>query len=66
MIDNNRHQVELKTVIRSIEIMMIDLVTSLALIALGFVPTFGAMEAAWKMGKRIGRSSEKTVAWRSA
>ena len=42
---------------------MVDLINSLMLIAIGFIPTFGAMEAAWRMGKRIGKSSEKIVAW---
>jgi hypothetical protein len=30
------------------------------LVALGFVPTFVAMEAAWRMGKLIGKRGEKT------
>jgi hypothetical protein len=57
--------------------MMVDLVNSLILVALGFAPTYIAMEAAWKMGKIIGkRGVEKTAAatttttttssWRSA
>ena len=54
--------------------MMVDLVNSLILVALGFAPTYIAMEAAWKMGKVIGkRGIEKTAAatttassWRSA
>jgi hypothetical protein len=45
---------------------MVDLVNSLMLVALGFAPTFVAMEAAWTMGKIIGkRGEEKTFAWRS-
>jgi hypothetical protein len=48
--------------------MMVDLVNSLMLVALGFAPTFVAMEAAWRMGKIIGKrggEEEKTFAWRS-
>ncbi len=48
--------------------MMVDFVNSLMLVALGFAPTFVAMEAAWRMGKRIGRrggGEEKTFVWRS-
>ena len=45
---------------------MVDLINSLMLVALGFAPTFVAMEAAWRMGKIIGkRGEEKTFAWRS-
>ena len=45
---------------------MVDLVNSLMLVALGFAPTFVAMEAAWRMGKIIGkRGEEKTFVWRS-
>jgi hypothetical protein len=33
--------------------MMVDLVNSLMLVALGYTPTFVAMEAAWRMGKII-------------
>jgi hypothetical protein len=32
---------------------------------IGFVTTFGAMEAAWRIGKMIGKRGEKMVAWRS-
>jgi hypothetical protein len=47
--------------------MMVDLINSLMLVALGFAPTFIAMEAAWRMGKIIGkREEEKTLTWRSA
>jgi hypothetical protein len=46
--------------------MMVDLINSLMLVALGFAPTFVAMEAAWRMGKIIGeRGEEKTLTWRS-
>jgi hypothetical protein len=48
--------------------MMVDLVNSLMLVELGFTPTFVAMEAAWRMGKIIGKrggGEEKTFAWRS-
>jgi hypothetical protein len=52
---------------------MVDLVNSLTLVALGFAPTFIAMEAAWKMGKIIGKRGEEeeekttktTFSWRS-
>jgi hypothetical protein len=44
--------------------MMVDLINSLMLVALGFVPTFVAMEAAWRMGKLIGKREEKTLVWR--
>jgi hypothetical protein len=46
--------------------MIIDLVTSLALIAIGFLPTLGAMEAAWRMGKSIDKRADKKAVWRSA
>jgi hypothetical protein len=36
------------------------------LVAIGFVTTFGAMEAAWRMGKMIGKRGEKTIPWRLA
>jgi hypothetical protein len=49
--------------------MMVDLVNSLILVALGFAPTLVAMEAAWRMGKIIGKrggeEEEKIFAWRS-
>jgi hypothetical protein len=45
---------------------MVDLISSIMLVAIGFVMTFSAMEAAWRMGKMIGKRGEKTVAWRSA
>lgn len=45
--------------------MMVDLINSLLLVVLGFVPTFVAMEAAWRMGKIIGKRGEKTFMWRS-
>jgi hypothetical protein len=44
--------------------MMVDLINSLMLVALGFAPTFVAMEAAWRMGKLIGKRGEKTLVWR--
>lgn len=48
---------------------MVDLINSLTLVALGFAPTFVAMEAAWRMGKIIGKrgggEEEKTLTWRS-
>lgn len=45
---------------------MVDLINSLVLVALGFGPTFVAMEAAWRMGKIIGkRGEEKNPVWRS-
>ena len=50
--------------------MMVDLVNSLILVALGFARTFIAMEAAWKMGKIIGKRGEEksttttTFPWR--
>ncbi|MDQ3851968.1 MAG: hypothetical protein M3299_03950 [Thermoproteota archaeon] len=49
--------------------MMVDLINSLILVALGFAPTLVAMEVAWRMGKIIGKrggEEEKTTfAWRS-
>jgi hypothetical protein len=46
---------------------MVDLFSSLILIALGFGPTFVAMETAWRMGKIIGKRGgrEKNLVWRS-
>ncbi|HJU95568.1 MAG TPA: hypothetical protein VJ643_06000 [Nitrososphaera sp.] len=48
---------------------MVDLINSLTLVALGFAPTFVAMEAAWRMDKIIGKRGEgkttTTFAWRS-
>jgi hypothetical protein len=47
---------------------MVDLINSLMLVALGFAPTLVAMEAAWRMGKIIGKRGEEektTFAWRS-
>ena len=47
---------------------MVDLFSSLILIALGFGPTFVAMETAWRMGKIIGKrggGKEKNLVWRS-
>jgi hypothetical protein len=46
--------------------MMVDLISSIMLVTIGFVTTFSAMEAAWRMGKMIGKRGEKTVTWRSA
>ena len=37
---------------------MVDFINSLMLIVLGFAPTFVAMEAAWRMGKLIGKRGE--------
>jgi hypothetical protein len=34
------------------------------LIALGFASTFVAMEAAWRIGKLIGKRGEKALVWR--
>jgi hypothetical protein len=45
---------------------MVDLISSIMLVAIGFVTTFSAMEAAWRMSKMIGKRGEKMVAWRSA
>lgn len=46
--------------------MMVDLFNALILVALGFGPTFVAMETAWRMGKIIGkRGGEKNLVWRS-
>jgi hypothetical protein len=45
--------------------MMVDLINSLILVALGFGPTFLAMEVAWRMGKIIGNRGEKKLIWRS-
>jgi hypothetical protein len=44
---------------------MVDLINSLMLAALGFAPTFVAMEVAWRKGKIIGKRGQKTVTWRS-
>jgi hypothetical protein len=49
---------------------MVDLINSLTLVALGFAPTFVAMEAAWRMGKIIGKRGEEgktttAFSWRS-
>ena len=46
---------------------MVDLINSLMLVALGFALTLVAMEAAWRMGKIIGKRGEgkTTFAWRS-
>ncbi len=46
---------------------MVDLINSLMLVALGFAPTLVAMEAAWRMGKIIGKRGEgkTTLVWRS-
>jgi hypothetical protein len=46
--------------------MMVDLINSLMLVAIGFVMTFGAMESARRMGKMIGKRVEKTIVWRLA
>jgi hypothetical protein len=52
--------------------MMVDLFNSFILVALGFGPTFVAMEMAWRMGKMIGKrgetgeeEEEKNLVWRS-
>jgi hypothetical protein len=53
--------------------MMVDLFNSFILVALGFGPTFVAMEMAWRMGKMIGKrgeageeeAEEKNLVWRS-
>lgn len=38
---------------------MVDFINSLMLIALGFAPTFVAMEAAWRMGKLMASAEKK-------
>lgn len=43
---------------------MVDFINSLMLIALGFAPPFVAMEAAWRMGKLIGKRREKALVWK--
>ena len=43
---------------------MVDFINSLMLIALGFDPTFVAMESAWRMGKLIGKRGEKALVWK--
>jgi hypothetical protein len=58
MIDLKHDQVQLKS-ITFYSIMMVDLTSSLMLVVIGFVTTFGAMEAAWRMGKMIGKRGEK-------
>ena len=42
--------------------MAVDIVGSILLVALGFAPTFAALEAAWRMGKMIGKRGEPAVA----
>lgn len=37
---------------------MVDIVSSVLLVALGFAPTLGALEMAWRMGRAIGRRGE--------
>jgi hypothetical protein len=44
---------------------MLDLVNSLILVGVGFGPTIVAMEAAWRMGKIIGKRGEKKLMLRS-
>jgi hypothetical protein len=52
--------------------MMVDLFNSFILVALGFGPTFVAMEMAWRMGKMISKrgetgeeEEEKNLVWSS-
>lgn len=57
----------------SYQLMMVDLFNSFIPVALGFGPTFVAMEMAWRMGKMIGKrggagakeEEEKNLVWRS-
>ena len=41
---------------------MVDLVGSILLVALGFVPTLSALEGAWRMGRMIGKRGEPVIA----
>ena len=59
MIDLKHDQVQLKSITFYYSIMMVDLTSSLILVVIGFVMTFGAMEAAWRMDKMIGKRGEK-------
>ncbi|MFL6309948.1 MAG: hypothetical protein ACJ70Z_04010 [Nitrososphaera sp.] len=45
--------------------MMVDMISSFLLIALGFGPTLIAMEVAWRLGKISGKRGEKRLVWRS-
>jgi hypothetical protein len=45
--------------------MMVDMINSFILVALGFGPTLVAMEVAWKLGKTSGKRGEKRLVWRS-
>jgi len=37
---------------------MVDIISAIMLVALGFAPTYVLMEAAWRMGRMIGRRGE--------
>jgi hypothetical protein len=41
---------------------MVDIVSLVMLVALGFVPTYAIMEAALRMGKMTGRRGERPLA----
>jgi hypothetical protein len=41
---------------------MVDIVSSVMLVALGFVPTYAIMESAWRMGRMTGRRGERPLA----
>jgi hypothetical protein len=41
---------------------MVDIISSIMLVALGFAPTYVLMEAAWRMGRMVGRRGEMPMA----
>jgi len=41
---------------------MVDMLSLVMLVALGFVPTYVIMEAAWRMGRMTGRRGERPLA----
>jgi hypothetical protein len=41
---------------------MVDMISSVMLVALGFVPTYIIMEAAWRMGRMTGKRGERPLA----
>ncbi len=64
MTDHKPDRVELRSIMLYSTYEGRDLINSLVLVAIGFVTTCGALEAAWRMGKMIGKRGEKTIAWR--
>jgi hypothetical protein len=39
-------------------LLMVEIISAIMLVALGFAPTYVLMEAAWRMGRMIGRRGE--------